>query len=163
MKTYTYLDNGQALQWRDSKRYLWAAGLLIPLFPMAAVWLAADGGHRIWYWLGPMWIAVVVPALDTLLGADARNPPEAVQPQLEADPYFRGCTLAFVPLQWAGLAVACFAAATQPQMPWLDWLGLALTVGTVGGVAINTGHELGNSDRAEDSVSGRRQREALSG
>ncbi len=144
MKQLTWTTQGVAHSWRDDKRYLWLFGLTVPLFPLFAAGLGLLAGQRWGWWLGPLWIAVVVPLLDFVLGADPTNPPETVEDALDGDPYYRWCTYAFVPLQWLGLAFACAVVAAHPALPLLDWLGFALTVGTVGGVAINTGHELGH-------------------
>ena len=144
MKTYIWLTNGENKLWSDPKRYLWALGLTIPLFPIVAALLAEFAGLRVAWWTGPIWIAIVVPTLDAVLGADPTNPPDAIQPQLDADRYYRWCAVLFVPLQWASLVFACWLVATRPQMPWIDWLGFTLTVGTVGGVGINAAHELGH-------------------
>lgn len=144
MKTYTWNDAGATRQWHDGKRYWWLCGLLVPLFPVFAAMLALHAGQRWGWWLGPIWIALVVPGLDWLLGTDETNPPPAVQEPLDQDRFYRWSTFAFVPLQWFSLAFACHVIGAHPDMPWTDWLGLALTVGTVGGVAINAGHELGH-------------------
>lgn len=147
-KSSTLLEGGVATGepaiWRDSKRWLWPIGLIVPLFPPAAVWLALDLGWRIGWWLGPIWILVIVPALDLLMGTDTSNPPASAEPQLERDPYYRWCTYLFLPLQYGSLLFACWIASQHPQLPWVDWLGFALTVGAVGGIAINTSHELGH-------------------
>jgi alkane 1-monooxygenase len=62
---------------------------------------------------------------------------------LEADRYYRWCTYAFLPLQYVGLAVACWlwihGGLTFPER-----CGLVLTMAIVSGIAINTAHELGH-------------------
>lgn len=133
-----------ATPWRDPKRWLWPLGLVVPLFPMAAAGLALGAGWRWGWWLGPLFILVAVPLLDALLGTDAANPPAEAEAQLEADRYYRWCTYLFLPLQYASLLLACALVTRHPELGWLDWLGYALTVGSVGGVAINTAHELGH-------------------
>jgi alkane 1-monooxygenase len=52
-------------------------------------------------------------------------------------------TYVAVPMHYAVLIVAAWAAATQP-MTAVSFLGLTLSVGLVSGLAINTGHELGH-------------------
>ena len=78
---------------------------------------------------------------------DATNPPDSVLKWLEQDRYYRWCTYLFIPIQYAGLVFACWLWSSG-DLSTLDSIGLALTMGVVGGIAINTAHELGHK-RAE--------------
>ena len=62
---------------------------------------------------------------------------------LEQDRYYRWCTYLFIPVQYAGLVFACWLWSSG-DLSVLESLGLALTMGVVGGIAINTAHELGH-------------------
>jgi alkane 1-monooxygenase len=140
-------------RWRDRKRYLWALGLVVPLLPFGARGLVEDTGLSVFWWFGPLWILVLVPILDTVLGNDTSNPPEWAVPQLEADRYYRWLTYLFLPLQYVGFLWAARLAVEGGLSGWSQ-LGLALTVGTVAGVGINTAHELGHKrDRLERRLS----------
>ena len=89
------------------------------------------------------------PPLDLMIGMDSENPPDSVLRWLEQDRYYRWCTYAFLPLQYAGLVFACALWASS-DLSVLDKLGLALTEAMVSGIAINTAHELGHKrDRRE--------------
>lgn len=142
--------DGETRTWTDRKRYLWLLGLVVPLLPFGAWrWADVHDGPSILWWSGPIWILVIIPLLDLLLGEDRSNPPEWAVEQLSADRFYRWCTYLFVPLQYGGLVLACWVVA-RGDLSWVDQLGYALTVGTVAGVAINTAHELGHkSDRVE--------------
>jgi len=143
----------QATPWRDRKRYLWPAGLLVPLLPVLAAWLAHGTGWTVWWFAGPIVVFGVIPVLDTVFGRDASNPPEAAVPALEADRYYRWCTWLYLPLQYAGFLWAAHLAVRGDLSP-VAYLGLALTVGTVAGIGINTAHELGHKrDRLERRLS----------
>ena len=144
MPTYTRTSEDRTEFWRDQKRYLWLLGLIVPLLPLLGAWLALDVGLRAAWWMGPFWVLILVPSLDMLAGTDPSNPPEWVHDQLEADRYYRWCTFLFLPLQLLSLVWACWFIARTPQLPWLDWLGLCLTIGTVGGIGIANAHELGH-------------------
>jgi alkane 1-monooxygenase len=89
----------------------------------------------VWYGL--------VPILDHLLPTDSSNPPEEVVPQLEKDAYYRVLTYLTVPIHYFTLIYTAYVIGTQ-NLPWHALLGLALSVGVVNGLAINTGHELGH-------------------
>ncbi len=143
MKTFTTTVDGRPVRWRDSKRYLWLLGLVVPLLPWGAYREAERFGLDVFWWMGPIWILVLIPILDAVFGEDRSNPPDwAVEP-LAADRFYRWCTYLYLPLQYAGLVLACWVVTTV-DMSWIDRLGYALTVGTVAGVAINTAHELGH-------------------
>lgn len=144
MTTFAGTAQGPDTVWRDSKRWLWLLGLSVPLFPFAAAWLALNWGLRAAWWMGPIWIVFVIPLLDALLGDDAANPPEWASDALEKDRYYRWCTFLYMPLQYSALLYACAVVAERPDMPWLDFVGFAMTVGTVGGIAIANAHELGH-------------------
>ncbi len=108
------LDNAvpaPAAQWRDKKRYLWLMGLIAPtaLFVVLPViwgglnqlgWTAAS---QVFFWVGPILIYVLLPALDLKFGRDGQNPPEELMEYLENDKYYRYCTYAFIPFQFISL------------------------------------------------------------
>jgi alkane 1-monooxygenase len=145
------MGDGVALDslWRDPKRYAWLLGLLVPLLPFVAWGLAVSTGLRIFWFVGPFVVFVLIPLLDLAIGPDGKNPPEASLLRLEEDRYYRWCTYAYVPLQYASLVLACWCWS-RGRLPFVDSVGLALTVGFVGGIAINTAHELGHKrDRVE--------------
>ena len=150
MSTLTTTIDGEVVRWKDHKRHLWLFGLVVPLLPFgAAQWVDFSGWANIFWYSGPIWILVMIPILDRIFGEDRTNPPDWAVEQLSADRYYRWCTYLFLPLQYLALVFACWIVATN-DLAWWQELGYALTVGTVGGVAINTAHELGHkSVRAE--------------
>jgi alkane 1-monooxygenase len=118
-------------------------GLIVPLLPFIAWGLAAWSGSGVFWLSGPLLVFVLIPTLDQLIGTDAANPPESVLSWLEEDRYYRRCTYAFIPLQYASLVMACWLWSSG-ALSTLAAVGLALTVGCVSGIAINTAHELGH-------------------
>jgi alkane 1-monooxygenase len=129
--------------WTDPKRYAWLLGLLVPLLPFMAWGLVAVTGLGVfWYW-GPLFIFGVMPILDTVIGKDSSNPPDSVVKYLEQDRYYRWCTYAFIPLQLVAL-VGGAALLAGDDLGVAEKLGLALTLGCVNGIGINTAHELGH-------------------
>ena len=147
------IPSAPAPPWRDRKRHLWPAGLLVPLLPLLAAWLGGGDGWVGWWFAGPIVVFGVIPLLDTALGRDASNPPDAAVPSLEADRYYRWCTWLYLPLQYAGFLWAAWLA-TRGDLSPVAYVGLALTVGTVAGIGINTAHELGHKrDRLERRLS----------
>jgi alkane 1-monooxygenase len=130
-------------RWRDEKRYAWLLGLVVPLLPFISWGLVEATGWGVFWFYGPVLVFVTFPVLDYLRGVDKENPPDSVVKWLEQDRYYRWCTYLFLPLQYAGLVLACWMWA-HGGLSTVDSVGLALTVGMVSGVAINTAHELGH-------------------
>ncbi len=136
--------------WRDPKRYAWLLGIVVPLAPFIAWASVQVTGLDFFWFFGPLLVFVAFPILDIAIGLDATNPPDSVLKWLEQDRYYRWCTYLFIPIQYAGLVFACWLWSSG-DLSVAESLGLALTMGVVGGIAINTAHELGhkraNSER----------------
>jgi alkane 1-monooxygenase len=135
------------ISWRDPKRYLWPLGLLVPTLPFGALALVEATGLGVFWWFGPFFLFVVMPILDTLVGKDAENPPDSAIKHLEEDRYYRWCTYLYLPLQYVSLIGAC-AIWAAGELSLVESVGLALTVGCVSGIAINTAHELGHKRKS---------------
>jgi alkane 1-monooxygenase len=129
--------------WRDPKRHAWLLGLVVPTLPFIAWGLVEATGSGVLWFFGPALVFGIFPLLDLAIGMDARNPPDGVIKWLEQDRYYRWCTYLYLPVQYAGLALACWLFSRH-SLSVADKIGLALTVGMVSGVAINTAHELGH-------------------
>ncbi len=146
-------------QWRDRKRYLWLFGLVAPTAIFLAtglVWafnrLGWQAAAPVWWWIGPLLVYVLLPLLDRFFGPDGQNPPEEVMEMLEHDRYYRYCVYAYIPFQLLSVVFACYLW-TAADLSWLgldgglglaSTIGLALSIGVMGGVGINTAHELGH-------------------
>jgi len=150
-------------QWRDRKRYLWLTGLVAPtalFLVLPVVWaMNQQGWHtasQLPLWIGPLLLFVLLPLLDLKFGADGQNPPDDMMERLENDRYYRYCTYAFIPCQCASVIFGAYLF-TADNVGWLGYdgplgwvgkLGVALSVGVLGGVGINTAHELGHKKDA---------------
>ncbi|WP_300679823.1 fatty acid desaturase [Nocardioides sp.] len=136
-------------QWHDKKRYLWLIGLVVPSLVFVAIGLAQWTDLGVFYWFGPIVLFVIVPTLDLVVGRDGANPPDDIIEALENDRYYRYITFAFLPIQYAGFLLAMYLVARGDLSVW-DKVGLSITVGTVGGVGINTAHELGHKKESHE-------------
>jgi alkane 1-monooxygenase len=130
-------------RWHDPKRYAWLLGLVVPTLPFLTWGLVQLTGLGILWFYGLALVFVIFPLLDILIGMDPTNPPDSVIKWLERDRYYRWCTYLFLPIQYAGLVFACWLWSSG-KLSTVDDVGLALTVGMVSGIAINTAHELGH-------------------
>jgi alkane 1-monooxygenase len=114
---------------------------------VAASWvLVLLTGSGFFWWITPVLTFAVIPVLDRIVGDDADNPPDSALAWLEHDRLYRWATYLYLPNQYASLVLACWlwAGGGWLTMSLVDRLGLAVTVGIIGGIAINTAHELGH-------------------
>ena len=151
------IPEGSTEQWHDKKRYLWLIGLVVPSLAFVAFFVWQATGFTPIMWLGPVIILVVVPLIDLVSGLDSSNPPDEVIEALEADKYYRWITYLFLPIQYAGFLIAMYLIATG-HLPWshahtlglAGKIGIAVSVGCIGGIGINTAHELGHKREANE-------------
>ena len=155
----TQMSEIEIAQWRDKKRHLWLMGLIAPtaLFVMLPlVWAFNQWGWhavaQVPLWIGPILLYIVLPALDLRFGPDGQNAPDEVMERLENDKYYRYCTYIYIPFQYASVILGAYLF-TASDLSWLGFdgglgwpakIGLALSVGMLGGVGINTAHEMGH-------------------
>lgn len=147
MSVQALAADGRIIRYTDRRRWLWALSLGWPLLPVGSSLLAIETGQAAWFWATLAIWYLVVPIVDHLLPPDASNPPPEVVPQLEGDRYYRYLTYLTVPIHYVTLLYAAYVIGTQ-DLAWHSVLGLALSVGVVNGLAINTGHELGHKTTA---------------
>ena len=95
------------------------------------------------WFFGPVFIFGLVPLVDLVVGIDPNNPPDEVLERLEEDRFYRWITYAFIPLQYVAVIWTAWMIS-QPQHDVLDRLGMAISLGIVVGIGINTAHELGH-------------------
>lgn len=111
------VDPGSLAGWRDGKRYLWLIGLVVPSLAFIAFADFALTRWTAWLWIGPLLILVIVPILDLLVGLDPTNPPDEVIASLEQDRYYRRIVMAYLPIQYLGLAAAMYLIARGNPAP----------------------------------------------
>lgn len=144
---------GSTEQWKDKKRYLWLLGLVVPSLGFGAWGLVEVTGLSLFWYLGPIVVFVVIPVVDLVAGLDRSNPPDDVIDALENDRYYRWITYLFLPIQYAALVWACWmftGPSWAPAMSTVDKIGLAMTIGTIAGIGINTAHELGHKKESHE-------------
>jgi len=143
------ISQGSTEQWRDPKRHLWLLGLVVPTLAFIALGLHELTGSGVWFWTGPIVILIIVPAIDLFTGLDRSNPPDDLIEALEQDRYYRWITYLFLPIQYAGF-LAAFWLIANAELTTLDQLGLAISIGCIGGIGINTAHELGHKRESHE-------------
>ncbi|GGC56512.1 alkane 1-monooxygenase [Hoyosella rhizosphaerae] len=112
-------------------------------------WNAAT--HVLW-WAGPILVYILIPLIDIFLGPDGENPPEEWMERLENDKYYSYILYAYIPLQYITFFMAMYLISAD-SISWIgyenglslvDKIGLAVSISFVGGIGINTAHELGH-------------------
>lgn len=147
----THAASAEPVRWRDRLRPWWWLGVVLMGLPFYGAALALWSGFDLFWWLGPIWVYLIIPVLDPLVGVDESNPPEAANAQIEADLSYRLALYAAVGVQLLALLWGAWYAVTHP-LPWHAWLGLALSTGLVTGAGITAGHELGHSLKPLEAV-----------
>jgi alkane 1-monooxygenase len=111
-----------------------------------------QSASQVFFWVGPFLVYILLPALELLVGPEGQNPPDEVMERLENDKYYRYCTYAYIPFQYTSVIAGAYLF-TASDLSWLgydgplNWpakIGLALSFGMLGGIGINTAHELGH-------------------
>ncbi len=143
------VPSGSTARWTDRKRYLWLIGLVVPSLAFIGFGMHQLTGWGVWFWIGPIVILVVVPAIDLVAGLDRSNPPDDVIEALEQDRYYRWVTYLFLPIQYAGFVGACWVLGSA-GLSIVDKVGLAVSIGCIGGIGINTAHELGHKRESHE-------------
>ncbi len=128
---------------KDDPRWaLWLLGLVVPTLPLVSMVLVRQSGNALWWLVSPVFVFGIIPFVDLLLGDDDQNLDPEVLDRLGGNPYHRRIVELYIPLQIASfLGGAWFYGQSTG---WGERLGIAVSIGIAGGVAINAAHELGH-------------------
>jgi alkane 1-monooxygenase len=103
--------------------------------------------HGPWVFFPLVYVFVVTPALDAMIGRDLRNPAAEEEEQRRADWRFDLWTYVWLPMQ-LGLLYWVLVATTSGDLRWWEVLGLVASMGVVsGGGGITVAHELMHRSR----------------
>ena len=133
----------------DHKRHWWLASLFVPLVTILGPVLYLIEPNS---WLLALPFIVFygcIPLLDYLVGEDESNPPEAVVPQLERDPYYRNITLALVPVLWFSFLFSAWFIGSQ-NLNGFEIVMTSLSAALICGFGINLAHEMGHKTNRVD-------------
>ena len=135
--------NGDRIEYRDRKRWLWLLSVLspsVPFFSALAIWYFDNAGVALF---PVLFYFLVVPLLDALFGEDTNNPPEEVVEQLSQDSYYRALLFASIPVFYASFLASIILVMTVDMPLWAK-LALIFGAGVSSGSGITVGHELGH-------------------
>ncbi|MCH8499754.1 MAG: alkane 1-monooxygenase [Marinobacter sp.] len=124
---------------------------LIAMVPLVLPYLILKAGEatgmvNLFAWGVGVFIFVVVPVLDLLIGRDTLNPDEQADvPGMLQEKFYRLLTLAWVPAYAVLLVWAMSVLASGVFSVW-GAIGWVASIGLVGGLGINVAHELVHKD-----------------
>lgn len=123
-----------------TKRLGFFAAFLIPLVTLLDAY-----GIRGNYWLTVLFVFVLIPLLDELIGRDAENVSEASVLRLSEERYFRFVLICWTVFQFGFLIWAAYWVSAQTDWTPLGFMGFSLSVAlSTGGIGITAAHELGH-------------------
>jgi len=137
-------DDGTRIRFIDDKRWLWLAGMAVPLISLCAYGFYVVGGEN------PLALAVPIlaffvgiPILDAIIGGDRNNPPEEIVPEMSKDAFYEVIAYGLIPVHFL-LFVATVWIVGAHSVPVWAIIALAVGVGSINGNMINIAHELGH-------------------
>ena len=87
---------------------LWLLSMAVPLLAAAGPLLYLASAEVWTLWLPVLLVYIGLPIADLVVGEDRSNPPDAVMPELDADPYYRVIAWMMVPLLWIAFVFAAW-------------------------------------------------------
>lgn len=127
----------------DRRRYLWLSQPFLPLLPTVSCALAVQSDAAILYWLTAFFWFVLVAFVDEVLPKDGNNPPETALDDVEVDQYYERILYASMPGYLINFAYVCWFVSAH-EIAVLSYIGIAVSMGIVSGLALAVGHEFGH-------------------
>ncbi|MFT7108918.1 MAG: alkane 1-monooxygenase [Psychrobacter glaciei] len=138
------------------KKYGYLMFLLPLLLPAISYYLGTTTHESvITPWLALIFVYLVVPLADLILGKDPVNAQADEESELNNNQFYRYLALSGLPLYFICLFTTGYFLINWTDLSALGQLGYVLSMGTVGGIiAINMGHELIHKNTKFEQVSG---------
>ena len=136
----------------DKKRYWWLLSPGLPVIGMgilAGYYFGPKSSKTVFALGGPLFLHVIIPVIDAIVGADSNNPSDEEVSALVSDPYYDRIVKLFIPLQMAANVFAGYVVS-RPSTSLLDQILLGVSMGAINGVAVNTAHELAHRPHKKD-------------
>lgn len=110
---------------------------LIPLTVLSGI---EHGG--LWTFQTPVWVFLIIPLLDELVGEKTRNPDESKAPSAISSLVYKAVVWGWAPVQWA-LLLRGIQSVTSADLTALEQVGVTVSVGLItGAIGITFAHEL---------------------
>ncbi|MEM6414651.1 MAG: alkane 1-monooxygenase [Pseudomonadota bacterium] len=134
------------------KKYLWVFSIVSALIsPLMVLLFVLTDANPLATLLPLFHIYILIPSLDLLLGEDPFNPSEEDLDAMEKDPFYRRLLHASVPAYYASF-ICCIWFVGVNQLPLWSLVALAWGFGSMHGIVLTIGHELGHKTNKTDRV-----------
>ncbi len=130
-------------EYKDPKKYYWAAATVLPLTPILSVWLFWQSGNEWVLWSTFALFYILVPLAEGLFGTDKSNPPREAIGALRDDQFYRWAIFAAMPLIYIVWAFGGWFVSTE-NLGLNGYIATTIGTGMVLGGALNAGHETGH-------------------
>lgn len=111
----TYMDAALTdATWSDPKKYAWPLALSVPGLAFTG-FVAWRIGFAWAWWIAPVIVFGVIPAVEMLVGDERANPPDDAVRRLQQMPYYRWLTFFYLrrnTRRWCCAALFGYAAAS---------------------------------------------------
>ncbi len=143
-------DDGYKVIYVDKKRHLWWLSFFGTAVMAGTIWLYFALSNNPLVTLIPvLYIYVLTPIIDKILGSDEHNPPEEVVPDMMKDNYYRFHIQIYIPIFFIMFFAYVWFVGTQ-DLPWWSVLALIIGTGTGSGAMLAYTHELGHKNNKWD-------------
>jgi len=143
-------EAGNRVEYKDHKRYWYLfayVGAFVYFLSFAAYfWLDKNPLVTL---IPAVYLFIVIPIIDMLVGEDPHNPPEAVMPEMMKDNFYRFSIYPHILMLWILFAVTVTFVATQ-DLPIWSYAVLLLSAGIGSGGVLTLAHELGHKSNKLD-------------
>ncbi len=137
-------EDGAIVRYTGAKRWYWLAALMLPIVPLSAYGLYYAGGENPLFMAFPLlYLFVLVPIIDAIVGGDPHNPPEDVVPAMSDDHFYDYAAYVTIPAHFFLFFTTVWIVGAE-ALPFWAIILLAIGVGSINGNLINIAHELGH-------------------
>jgi len=113
-------------------------------YSLPVFWLLGVQLGGVWLWLTPVFVFIVIPLLDEVIGKDPYNLPDEMVKEYSQRSIYSFILYAWVLVQYGILLYGLYYVVTH-SLSLVEAVGITLGLGLItGGVGITVGHELGH-------------------
>ncbi|MEL6920203.1 MAG: alkane 1-monooxygenase, partial [Pseudomonadota bacterium] len=141
--------DGGEIRYVDRKRWLWVMSTLTPAVPTAGAVIMLSTGNLLWAAFPILFYFGFIPIIDSLIGEDPNNPPEAVVEQMAEDQHYRRLLFVAAGVLWLNFLAVAWVVGSQALPFWAAAL-LTVSAGVASGSGLTVAHELGHKPNRVD-------------
>ncbi|MEM1377535.1 MAG: alkane 1-monooxygenase [Pseudomonadota bacterium] len=143
------MEDGGEVRYVDKKRWLWVLSTMTPAVPTLGALIMLYTGNLAWAAFPLLFYFAFIPIVDSLIGEDMNNPPEAIVEQMAEDQHYRRLLFVAAFVLWANFLAIAFIIGTYALPLWAAAL-LTVSAGVASGSGLTVAHELGHKTNRVD-------------